>query len=215
MRGEGAGLIPTRPNFMGDQKVKGIVLLTMALIFAVAAAAADKESGAPRVLLETSMGDIVIELYPDKAPKSVENFLGYAQEGFYDGTIFHRVIDGFMIQGGGFTEDMKQKPTGETITNEADNGLKNKRGTVAMARRPDPHSASSQFFINTVNNRFLDHTGKSQQGWGYAVFGEVVEGMDVVDKIANVKTGTKGTFQDVPVESVVIVKATVDAGEGE
>ena len=195
--------------------MKGIVLLTMGLIVAVAAAAADKGSGAPRVRLQTSMGDIVIELEPEKAPKTVENFLGYAEAGFYDGTIFHRVIDGFMIQGGGFTEDMKQKPTGEEIANEADNGLKNKRGTVAMARRGDPDSASSQFFINTVNNRPLDHTGKNPQGWGYAVFGEVVEGMDVVDAIAKVKTGTKGGMQDVPVELVVIEKTTVDTGAGD
>lgn len=195
--------------------MKGIVLLSMGLIIAVAAAAADKKSGAPRVMLETSMGEIVLELDSDSAPKTVENFLGYAQAGFYDGTVFHRVIDGFMIQGGGFTEDMTQKPTGEEITNEADNGLKNKRGTIAMARRGDPDSASSQFFINTVNNRPLDHTGKSPQGWGYAVFGEVVEGMDVVDAIAKVKTGTKGMFQDVPVESVIILKATVEMGAGE
>ena len=195
--------------------MKGIVLLTMGLIVAVAAAAADKGSGAPRVRLVTSMGDIVIELEPEKAPKTVENFLGYAQGGFYDGTVFHRVIDGFMIQGGGFTEDMTQKPTGEEITNEADNGLKNKRGTVAMARRGDPDSASSQFFINTVNNRPLDHTGKTPQGWGYAVFGQVVEGMDVVDAIAKVKTGTKSGFQDVPVETVVIREATVEAGAGD
>ena len=195
--------------------MKGIVLLSMGLIIAVAAAAADKKSGAPRVMLETSMGEIVLELDSESAPKTVENFLGYAQAGFYDGTVFHRVIDGFMIQGGGFTEDMTQKPTGEEITNEADNGLKNKRGTIAMARRGDPDSASSQFFINTVNNRPLDHTGKSPQGWGYAVFGEVVEGMDVVDAIAKVKTGTKGMFQDVPVESVIILKATVEMGAGE
>lgn len=195
--------------------MKGIVLLTMGLIVAVAAAAADKKSGAPRVLFETSMGDIVIELDPEKAPKSVENFLTYAQSGFYDGTIFHRVIDGFMIQGGGFNEDMTQKPTGGTIENEADNGLKNKRGTIAMARRPDPHSASSQFFINTVDNRPLDHTGKNPQGWGYAVFGEVVEGMDVVDAIEKVKTGTKEMFQDVPIEPVVILKTTVETGGGE
>ncbi|TNF71544.1 MAG: peptidyl-prolyl cis-trans isomerase [Acidobacteria bacterium] len=187
----------------------------MGLIVAVAAAAADKKSGAPRVLFETSMGDIVIELDPEKAPKSVENFLTYAQSGFYDGTIFHRVIDGFMIQGGGFNEDMTQKPTGGTIENEADNGLKNKRGTIAMARRPDPHSASSQFFINTVDNRPLDHTGKNPQGWGYAVFGEVVEGMDVVDAIEKVKTGTKEMFQDVPIEPVVILKTTVETGGGE
>lgn len=195
--------------------MKGIVLLSMGLIIAMAAAAADKKSGAPRVMLETSMGEIILELDPEGAPKTVENFLGYAEAGFYDGTIFHRVIDGFMIQGGGFTEDMTQKSTRAEIANEADNGLKNKRGTIAMARRGDPDSASSQFFINTVNNRPLDHTGKSSQGWGYAVFGEVVEGMDVVDAIAKVKTGTKGMFQDVPVEPVVILKATVEAGQGE
>jgi peptidyl-prolyl cis-trans isomerase B (cyclophilin B) len=194
--------------------VKGILILSMGLIVAVAAAAADKGTGATRVRLETSLGEIIVELYPDEAPISVENFLGYVEAGFYDGTIFHRVMDGFMIQGGGFTADMTQKPTNKTITNEADNGLKNKRGTVAMARRPDPNSATAQFFINTVDNRPLDHTGKNPQGWGYAVFGKVVEGMDVVDAIAKVKTGTKGSFQNVPVEPVVIQKVTVDGPAG-
>ena len=161
----------------------------------------------PSVILITTMGEIVIELEPDKAPASVENFLGYVDSGFYDGTIFHRVIDRFMIQGGGFTEDMTQKKTEAAIPNEADNGLTNVRGTVAMARRGDPHSATAQFFINTVDNVALDHRDKTSQGWGYTVFGEVVEGMDVVDQISGVKTGSSGSFRDVPREPVIIVEA--------
>ena len=163
----------------------------------------------PRVALETSLGKVVIELDPAKAPKSVENFLGYVKSGFYDGTIFHRVIKGFMVQGGGFTADMQQKPTQAPIQNEADNGLKNRRGTLAMARTGDPNSATSQFFISVVDNAFLDHTGKNPRGWGYAVFAKVVEGMDIVDKITAVKTGNKGQFADVPETTVVITKATL------
>ena len=155
-------------------------------------------------------GVLIIELDGDKAPIAVENFLGYVNSGYYEGTVFHRVIDGFMIQGGGFTEGMDQKKTEGTIQNEADNGLKNKRGTVAMARRPDPHSATSQFFVNVADNKFLDHSAKTPQGWGYAVFGEVVSGMDVVDAIAKVKTGQHGSMGDVPRESVVIQKAYVE-----
>jgi len=164
----------------------------------------------PRVTLETSKGNIVLELYPDKAPKSVENFLQYVRSGFYDGVIFHRVIPGFMIQGGGFNADMTQKPTKGAIQNEADNGLHNDRGTVAMARTGDPHSASAQWFINVADNHSLDHKGKTQQGWGYAVFGKVVEGMGAVDAIVAVKTTTKGPYGDVPVEPIVIKKATVN-----
>ena len=159
---------------------------------------------APHVLLKTNMGDIVLELNPEKAPKTVENFLEYIKSGHYNGTIFHRVIDGFMIQGGGFEPGMEQKPTNEPIENEAKNGLKNEPYTVAMARTSAPHSASAQFFINLKNNSFLDYPG--QDGWGYCVFGKVVEGMDVVDKIRSVKTTRTGMFADVPVENVVIEK---------
>jgi peptidyl-prolyl cis-trans isomerase B (cyclophilin B) len=170
-----------------------------------AAKAAPKAAGPSRVALDTTMGKIVIELYPDKAPKTVDNFLKYVKAGHYDGTIFHRVISGFMVQGGGFTPDMKQKATRPPIPNEADNGLTNDRGTVAMARTSDPNSASAQFFINVVDNGFLNFKSKTAQGWGYTVFGKVVEGMDVADKIAAVKTKA----QDVPVEPVVVKKARV------
>jgi peptidyl-prolyl cis-trans isomerase B (cyclophilin B) len=155
------------------------------------------------------MGEIEVELYEDKAPKSVANFLAYVKDGHYDGTIFHRVINGFMIQGGGFTADMKQKPTKNPVENEADNGLKNEAYTLAMARTQDPHSASAQFFINVKNNDFLNHTAKTPQGWGYAVFGKVVKGQGVVNKIKGVPTGTKGMFDDVPREAVTIIKAEV------
>jgi cyclophilin family peptidyl-prolyl cis-trans isomerase len=163
----------------------------------------------PKVLVETGKGPITIELYPDKAPKTVENFLVYVDEGFYDGTIFHRVIEDFMIQGGGFTEDMRKKPTHDPIQNEADNGVKNERGTIAMARTGDPHSATAQFFINHKDNDFLNHTGKNPRGWGYTVFGKVTEGMDVVDEIAATPTGAKGPFPtDVPQTTIVIEKVT-------
>lgn len=169
----------------------------------------------PQVKLETSYGDIIIELNAEKAPKTVANFLGYVEQGFYDDLIFHRVIDDFMIQGGGMDKDMKEKREGNApIENEADNGLKNTNGTLAMARTNDPHSATSQFFINVTDNAFLDHTSKTAQGWGYAVFGKVTEGMDVVEKIKKVATGTAGHHQDVPKESVFITKATRIA-EGE
>ncbi|MEM6793890.1 MAG: peptidylprolyl isomerase [Acidobacteriota bacterium] len=164
---------------------------------------------APQVLLETSMGKMVIELYPDKAPKSVENFLGYVESGFYDGTIFHRVIKDFMIQGGGFTAEMDKKDTKAPIQNEADNGLANTRGTLAMARTNNPHSATAQFFINSIDNSFLNHTAKTPQGWGYTVFGKVVEGMGVVDAISGVETGIQKRMRDVPKSPVTIVKATV------
>lgn len=164
---------------------------------------------APRVKLHTSMGDITIELNAEKAPKTVENFLAYVNDGTFDGTIFHRVINNFMVQGGGFDAGMKQKPTHAPIENEADNGLKNNRYTVAMARTSDPHSATAQFFINIADNDFLNFTAPTATGWGYAVFGQVVEGTDVVDAIRSVKTGSKGFHQDVPVENVTLEKATV------
>lgn len=163
----------------------------------------------PRVKLQTSQGDMIIQLDADKAPKTVENFLTYVKEGFYDGTIFHRVINNFMIQGGGFDADMKQKDTHAPVDNEADNGLKNQKYTLAMARTNDPHSATAQFFINVADNDFLNFTAPTGNGWGYAVFGEVVEGTEVVDKIKDVKTGNKGFHQDVPVENVTIESATV------
>lgn len=172
--------------------------------------AAHAEGGAaPQVKLETSMGNIVIELNQDKAPQTVDNFLQYVKAGFYDGTIFHRVIENFMIQGGGFDENFAQKETRGPIENEADNGLSNQRGTIAMARTNDPHSATAQFFINTVDNQFLDFRGNTPSGWGYAVFGEVIEGMDVVDKIRRVETTMRGPHQDVPVDNVVINKASI------
>ncbi|HWI40707.1 MAG TPA: peptidylprolyl isomerase [Verrucomicrobiae bacterium] len=163
----------------------------------------------PRVLLETSMGNITVELYRDKAPISTRNFLSYAKDGYYDGLIFHRVIKDFMIQGGGMDAQMNQKKTKFAIKNEAANGLSNRRGTLAMARTSVVDSATSQFFINTVDNAFLDHRGKTPDLFGYAVFGEVVEGMDVVDAIRQVKTGRQGGHSDVPVEPVTIVKATI------
>ena len=163
----------------------------------------------PRVKLHTNQGDMVITLDAAKAPKTVENFLTYVKEGFYNGTVFHRVIDGFMIQGGGFEPGMKQKATRKPIKNEANNGLSNKTGTIAMARTMEPHSASAQFFINVKDNDFLDHSAPTVQGWGYAVFGEVVEGMDVVEKIKNVPTTMKSGHQDVPVDDVVIEKAEI------
>ena len=165
-----------------------------------------------QVKMETNMGDITLALDAEKAPQTVENFVQYAKDGFYDGTIFHRVIDGFMIQGGGFTENYERKQTRAPIQNEADNGLKNNRGSIAMARTGDPHSATAQFFINVKDNSFLDYPG--QDGWGYAVFGKVVEGMDVVDKIRQVDTGPGGPFpSDAPQAPVIIEKMTVHALE--
>ena len=161
------------------------------------------------VELHTNHGIIKLELDAEKAPKSVENFLNYVKAGHYDNTVFHRVIDGFMIQGGGFEPGMKQKPTEAPVTNEANNGLKNVKGSVAMARTNDPHSATAQFFINVNDNDFLNHSSPTPQGWGYAVFGKVVEGQDVVDKIKGVKTGNAGFHQDVPADDVVIEKAVV------
>lgn len=160
------------------------------------------------VQMETSAGTLRIELDDEKAPLSVANFLEYVNKGHFDGTVFHRVIKGFMLQGGGFEPGMKQKPTTAAIQNEANNGLKNKKYTLAMARTSDPHSATAQFFINTVDNDFLDFRAENAQGWGYAVFGRVVEGMDVVDSIEKVKTGRKGFHDDVPVDDVVITRVT-------
>ena len=162
----------------------------------------------PVVELDTNMGAIVIELNEEKAPKTVENFLNYVKSGHYDGTIFHRIIDGFMIQGGGMDAEMNEKATNAPVENEADNGLKNDKGTIAMARTQDPHSATSQFFINVKDNDFLNHSGKNMQGWGYTVFGKVTSGMDVIDKMRGVPTGRFGMHADVPNEPVVINSAT-------
>jgi peptidyl-prolyl cis-trans isomerase B (cyclophilin B) len=162
-----------------------------------------------QVLLKTNKGDITLTLDAVKAPKTVTNFLQYVKSGHYDGTIFHRVIDNFMIQGGGMTAGLKEKSSGAQIENEANNGLKNERGTVAMARTSDPHSATAQFFINVNDNDFLNHTAPNAQGWGYAVFGKVTDGLDVVDTIRKVKTGNAGFHQDVPTEDIVIEKASV------
>lgn len=182
--------------------MKHLFALLSALLFSLAAAAAN-----PQVELKTSLGVIVLELDAARAPKTTENFLQYVRDGFYDGTIFHRVIDGFMIQGGGMTPDMKEKPTRAPIPNEAKNGLKNVTGSIAMARTRDPHSAAAQFFINVKDNAFLDYPG--QDGWGYAVFGQVVRGLDVVQKIAKVPTGNIGFHQNVPLTPVVIETARI------
>lgn len=180
--------------------IRGIAGL-FALLLASASLAAN-----PQVRVQTNMGDIVLELYAEQAPKSVANFLQYVDDGFYNDTLFHRVIDGFMIQGGGFTPQFERKETRAPILNEADNGLKNKRGTLAMARTPEPHSATAQFFINVKDNDFLDHTAKTPRGWGYAVFGKVIKGMDVVDRIKALPTGASGPFpQDVPRSPVIIL----------
>jgi cyclophilin family peptidyl-prolyl cis-trans isomerase len=189
------------------------ILVSMVTICAVlfaplSSALADEDF--PKVRIQTNMGDIVVELNREKAPQTVANFLSYVNDGFYNGTVFHRVIDGFMIQGGGFTQDLQQKSTKPPIQNEADNGLKNDRGTIAMARTNNPNSATAQFFINVVNNDFLNYRSKTTRGWGYAVFGKVVEGMDVVDKIRKTPTGPSGPFrQDVPKTPVVIQSVSV------
>lgn len=165
------------------------------------------------ITLHTNFGDITVELDFEKAPVSAANFQQYAKAGFYEGTVFHRVINDFMIQGGGFDEEMEEKETRDPIINEADNGLKNDCYTLAMARTMDPNSASSQFFINVKDNDFLNHTGKNTQGWGYCVFGKVTAGQDIVDTIKTVETGSSGFHQDVPVKAVVIEKVTVETGE--
>lgn len=180
-----------------------LAALSLSTTFQLAHAA----DAAPRVVLKTNLGDIELELNPEKAPKSVENFLQYVKSGQYDGTIFHRVIGNFMIQGGGFDKNMREKPTRAPIRNEAQNSLKNDTYTIAMARTGDPHSATAQFFINTKNNNMLNYPGVD--GWGYAVFGKVVKGTEVVDKIKQVSTGSRGPYQDVPVQAVVIESATI------
>ena len=186
---------------------KTVISTLIFLIMFIFTGSAIAEDINPKVVLETSKGKIVLELYPDQAPETVKNFLSYVDANFYDGTIFHRVIGNFMIQGGGFKTDMQRRDARPPIKNEADRGLKNDRGTIAMARTGDPHSATTQFFINTVNNDFLNHKSKTQQGWGYAAFGKVIEGLDTVDAIAAVKTTTRGPYRDVPVEPVVINSA--------
>lgn len=183
--------------------VAGVVVLTLS-------ASDSRAQDNPLVVMETSLGNITLELFQDRAPVSVENFLQYANDGFYDGTVFHRVIQQFMIQGGGMTSDLQQKPTRDPIRNEATNGVSNERGTIAMARTNVVDSATSQFFINTVNNaRSLDNTGTDARSYGYAVFGRVTAGMDVVDRIAAVPTRSQGPHQNVPVEPVVITGVTV------
>lgn len=199
--------------------LRKLVLLGLIPLFCLAAHAAppstsNQKQGVtmstnPRVKMTTNQGDIIISLDAAKAPKTVANFLAYVNDGFFDGTIFHRVIDGFMIQGGGFEPGLKQKPTKAPIENEANNGLKNNKYTLAMARTQDPHSATAQFFINVANNDFLNHTAPTAQGWGYAVFGEVVEGKDVVDKMKGVATGNSGFHQNVPTTDLIITKAAV------
>ena len=197
-----------------------LLALVVVLIASGAAHAAEEttaEPELPRVEIATSMGTIVVELFPDKAPLSVKNFLSYVREGFYDGTIFHRVMPGFMVQGGGFDEKLQMKPPAGQLMNEADNGLSNKRGTIAMARKNEPHTATCQFFINHVDNPGLDHRGKFDGAtWGYAVFGHVIAGMDVVDAIAEVETGAgpKG-MRNVPVEPVMIDSAAWINGPAE
>ena len=186
-----------------------IAALALGSISATSSSAQTDETEVPQVTFETNHGSFVLELDRSAAPETVENFLAYVREGFYEGTIFHRVIAGFMIQGGGFTPEFKQLQARAPIRNEADQGGKNDRGTIAMARTSDPHSATAQFFINVVDNDFLNHRGHTPQGWGYAVFGRVVEGMDTVDRIAALETGSRGSFQDVPRETVVIQKTRI------
>ncbi len=181
-----------------------MLILTSTLLFATENKMSDTQN---KVKLSTSLGEIIIQLNTEKAPVSAENFIKYVNEGFYDGTIFHRIIPDFMAQGGGFDTDFKQKEVHEPIKNEADNGLKNTRGSIAMARTSDPHSATAQFFINYKDSSFLDYTSATNSGWGYTVFGEVIEGMDVVDAMAKQATGNHAGHQDVPKENIVIEKA--------
>ena len=198
-------------NIVGSYRCGALILaacLMMGLILGTGPRARAERSH-PLVKLETSMGDITLELYPDKAPATVANFLEYVNAGFYNGTIFHRVINGFMIQGGGMDAQMKEKPTRAPIKNEANNGLTNDAYTIAMARTSNPDSATAQFFINVANNTPLNHTAPTPRGWGYAVFGKVIKGQDVVDKIKAVPTTTRGMYQDVPATPVTIIKATV------
>ncbi len=193
------------------QKITGIFsvcVLCLALSFSLVLSG-EAFAAAVAVKLETTKGDIVLRLDADKAPESVKNFLNYVRSGHYDGTIFHRVIGKFMIQGGGMTPDMKEKPTGKPIKNEASNGLTNEKYTIAMARTSNPHSATAQFFINTANNKFLNYTAPTNQGFGYTVFGKVIKGQNVVDMIEKVPTGSRGMHENVPSEPVIITKASV------
>ncbi len=183
---------------------KSLFIIMLSLSFMVGTATAEEKAGNPMVEVKTNLGSFTLELYPDKAPITVENFLNYVDKKFYDGTIFHRVIPTFMIQGGGFTADMMKKATGAPIKNEADNGLTNTKGTIVMARTGEIHSATCQFFINVKDNKALDHKDTSSKGYGYAVFGKVIEGMETVDKIKDVKTTTKGQYGDVPAKPVII-----------
>jgi peptidyl-prolyl cis-trans isomerase B (cyclophilin B) len=194
------------PKIYGKLVLAGLTMLALIMVIGTSARA---QRSNPLVRLETSLGEITLELYPDKAPATVANFLQYVREGLYDGTIFHRVINGFMIQGGGLDTNLNAKPTRAPIQNEADNGMTNQPYTVAMARTSDPHSATSQFFINVADNKSLNHSAKTPQGWGYAVFGQVVQGREVVDQIKAVPTGNRDGYQNVPLTQVVIVKAMV------
>ena len=192
------------------------IALVAAVVFSLAGlvGTADAQTSAvakPKVQFKTTMGDFTIELEPERAPKTVANFLSYVREGHYDATIFHRVIGNFMVQGGGFTGDMRQKPVKGPVANEADRGLKNERGTIAMARTSDPHSATAQFFVNLKANPFLDHRAKTGEGWGYTAFGRVVDGMNIVVRIGLAKTGPKGGHDDVPLDAITIEKATIIA----
>jgi len=180
-----------------------------AITFILATTGTAMAAGKPIVTFKTTMGDFTVQLEPEKAPKTVANFLQYVKDGHYDGTIFHRVIAKFMVQGGGFQPNMQKKATRAPVENEADTGLKNERGTIAMARTGDPHSASAQFFVNVVYNKFLDHTAKTQQGWGYTAFGRVIDGMNIVGRMARVKTGNQGPFSDVPNDPIIIEKAII------
>ena len=186
------------------------IFITLAVTLFSCIQIAEAQAAGPRVNIETNYGIIVLELYKQKAPKTVENFLGYVRDGFYDETIFHRIIKRFMIQGGGLTLTLERKKVKPSIPNEADNGLKNLRGTIAMARTRDPHSATAQFFINTVDNAFLDYKAKNMKGWGYCVFGKVIEGMNVVDKIENLPTSNKGGRQNVSTAPIIINHAEIE-----
>ena len=185
------------------------IAIILPILLLLSAVSARGEASDPRIRLETNHGVVIIELDPRGAPLTVKNFVQYVKDGSFDGTIFHRVIKGFMIQGGGLTVDMKKKSTNKPIQNEADNGLKNRRGTIAMARTQDPHSATSQFFINTADNNFLDHSGKNPKGWGYCVFGKVIDGLNVVNTIEGQPTTIRAGRRDVPVTPVVIKKAVL------
>ncbi len=195
------------PHRISRRITSAIAALALGSISATSSCAQAEESAPPRVTFETSHGSFVLELDRSAAPETVENFLAYVRDGFYEGTIFHRVIAGFMIQGGGFTPELRQLQTRAPIRNEADRGGRNDRGTIAMARTSDPHSATAQFFINLVDNDFLNHRDQTTQGWGYTAFGRVVEGMDTVDRIAAAQTGSRGMFRDVPQDTVLIRKA--------